>query len=191
MMTRKSGPAATLHPPEPVSGIHPATRVGQSQSLSGGTWIDALVAASDVIMVASPVGARCEWRDGRIWTSATLAVRHRVAGHLPVDRPARVTARGGCVGAVGHFVDGEASLFTAWPSLFFLARTDGGAFEVVNGACGQFPLVSSDDRRRFVPSPWRSLPSRPPRRANPFEDVSPAVATRELSLHWMRVHERC
>ncbi len=174
-------------------------RVSSGQMRVGSpVWdLSMLVEVSDVIVIASSLEDRPCWEDGRIVTYARVRIDRAIAGDLG-NEPIWVRTKGGTIGSICQFVDGEAVLQKTWPSLLFLVRIPGRvslpgggvAFEVVGGAHGQFPIILGDqDEPRAIPSPWLCVlnPSTHPP-LDPFASLTLDKLSRDLTRSWVRSH---
>ncbi len=155
-----------------------------------------LIAVSDLIVVAAPLETGCRWEGGRIVTLTRIDIDRHVAGaRLGAAETAWARTRGGTVGAVSQFVDGEASFGGHYLSLLFLVaqsprRAKGPTvFQTVGGAEGQFPVVWRANGPRLVASPWRSI-LKPKDNVvpHPFEARSLDEVVSELGDAWNRLH---
>lgn len=137
--------------------------------------LDELVAASRLVVVATPRERRSVWEEvggsRRIVTYTRLEVERSVVGEEA--REVWVRTLGGAIGRVGQQVSGEASPRVGEKGFFFLA--DAGAALVVAGmAQGHFRvLADAEGRERLRPSPDAGtlLPRR-----------GPAISAREFLL---------
>lgn len=155
-----------------------------------------LIAVSDLIVVAAPLETGCRWEGGRIVTLTRIDIDRNVAGdHLGAGETAWVRTRGGTVGAVSQFVDGEASFGGHYLSLLFLVaqsprRAKGPTvFQTVGGAQGQFPVVWRSNGPRLLSAPWRSILN--PKETvipHPFEARGLDDVVGELGDAWDRLH---
>jgi hypothetical protein len=98
--------------------------------------------------VVTPVEQHTAWEGGRIRTYTHVRVDRLVAGRLPDD--VWVRTQGGAVGHIEQLVEGEATFVAGTKSLVFLREHDDSgsiaSFGVVEGAQGQFPLFTSENR---------------------------------------------
>ncbi len=117
-------------------------------SVSVAATFDDLVARASAAAVIVPADQRSVWEDGRIMTYTFAHVDRLVAGKLPRDIWVRTF--GGSVGRIGQLVEGEATFTLGKASLVFLHPHGDGvsvtAFGVVEGAQGQFPIVTEGYR---------------------------------------------
>ena len=172
--------------------------------------LPSLVEVADVIVIASALEDRSCWEEGRIVTYSRARLDRAIAGHLG-DEPLWIRTKGGTLGSICQFVDGEAVLQKTWPSLLFLVRTamrdasgspadmspagkeklPATGFEVAGGAFGQFPIVlGAQDEPRAIPSPWLCVlnPVERELRLDPFSSVTLDKISRDLSKSWARLH---
>jgi hypothetical protein len=165
-------------------------------SVSVTVTLDDLVQRASAAALVLPIEQRSVWEEGRIATYTHLHVERFVAGRLPDE--IWVRAFGGAVGRIGQLVEGEASFTSGVESLVFLhPHTDGpwvGTFGVVEGAQGQFPVVTSrgsSPRLDAARGLGGLLP--PPKGASPLArdvllDHSLEDAAREIGKAWSRLH---
>lgn len=152
--------------------------------------LPSLVEVADVIVIASALEDRACWEDGRIVTYSRVRIDRAIAGHLGTE-PLWIRTKGGTIGSICQFVDGEAVLQKTWPSLLFLVRVPGAGFEVAGGAHGQFPIVlGPQDEPRAIPSPWLCVlnPIAEELKLDPFSTVTLDKISRDLSKSWNRAH---
>lgn len=154
-----------------------------------------LAAGADVIVIATALESRSVWEDGAIWTYTRARIERYVAGQIERGVAPWIRARGGIIGAVSQFVDGEPVLQKGWPALLFLARVPGPAYEVLAGAGGQFPLIPREDGRdgvSVITAPWLRLlgPVSGPITREPFGDASLDDIARTLAKAWAKYHKR-
>jgi hypothetical protein len=205
---------------EPEQSVRSSRRLESGGRIESGEvlvgsmpWdVHSLLAVADVIAIASALEAHSSWEDGRIVTYSRLRVDRAVAGDLDSKTRLWLRTKGGTVGSVCQFVDGEAVFQREWPSLLFLVRLpmngvqigDSGysddsiqrqsttLCEVAGGSFGQFPIVLDDNEEpRAIPSPWarvlNPLPEHGPR-FDPFSTLSLERLARDLGKSWNRVH---
>ncbi|HWL87883.1 MAG TPA: hypothetical protein VNO21_18895 [Polyangiaceae bacterium] len=83
--------------------------------------LGSLLEVADVVVIASALEDRCSWEDGRIVTYSRVRIDRAIAGELGND-PHWIRTKGGTIGSICQFVDGEPVLQKTWPSLLFLVR---------------------------------------------------------------------
>jgi hypothetical protein len=166
-------------------------------SVSIPVTFDDLVGRATAAAIVMPIEQHGVWEDGRIATYTHLRIERRVAGTLPES--VWVRTEGGAVGHVGQIVEGEAAFVPGTPSLVFLhPRRDGGsatAFGVVEGAQGQFPIVTEGRRSpRLVMSPHMGglVPpaSTSPLARDVLVDVALEDAAKAIAAAWAHRHSR-
>ena len=91
--------------------------------------LDTLVIAADAIVIGTHVESRSVWEDGKIWTYTRVRVERPIHGSLQRDVTPWVRTRGGVIGAVSHFVDGEAVRSCTLP----VSRATGAKVTTVEG----------------------------------------------------------
>jgi hypothetical protein len=188
---------APVAEPRHGSGVVPRTkeRSGQERSSDvseiGASTIDAeiydLVVRAELIAIVSPVETTYRWEKTDLVTLSRVHIERHIAGRS-ARRLEWVRTRGGTIGAVSRFVDGEASFVAPVRSLVFLVG--GQVLDVVSGACGQFPIVyRRTTKPELIMSPWRSILAPPrseipsPFGARPLDDV-----VTDLADAWSRLH---
>jgi hypothetical protein len=119
-------------------------------SVSVAITFDALLRASNAVVLGTPAEQRSVWEGGRIYSYSRLHVDTPIAGELSGDAEVWVRTMGGVVGDVGQIVDGEASLTVGRPSLLFLHRAPDGAYVVTARAQGQFGLYADEQKQVHV-----------------------------------------
>jgi len=167
---------------------------------------DELLHRASAAAVVTPVEQTGVWEDGRIVTYTRVRVDRLVAGKLSGDPWLRTV--GGAVGEIGQIVEGEASFVVGRASLVFVRPhvdpTSGastGTLAVVEGAQGQFPVLTGDGRPPHLalarnlgaivasraPSP---APPRAPARAalDVLRDLSLDDAVQVVAVAWPRTH---
>lgn len=183
----------------------PERRIESGELLVGAVpWdVHSLLAVADVVAIVSALEAHSRWEGERIVTHARLRIDRAVAGDLDTKTPLWVRTKGGTVGSVCQFVDGEAVFQREWPSLLFLVRlpaserrpTEDGKpctlCEVAGGAFGQYPIVLDHrDEPHAIPSPWTRVLNPLPEssRLDPFSTLTLDRLARDLAKSWSRVH---
>lgn len=164
-------------------------------SVSIPVTFDDLVGRATAAAIVTPMEQHGVWEDGRIATYTRVRVERGIAGTLPGTFWVRTG--GGAVGHIGQIVEGEATFVTGTPSLVFLhPRRDGGtstAFGVVEGAQGQFPIVTGDrSSPRLVMSPHMAGLVPPASTSTLARDVLVDVtlddAAKAIAAVWARKH---
>ncbi|WP_394827598.1 hypothetical protein [Pendulispora albinea] len=156
--------------------------------------LPSLIDVADAIVIASALEDKSSWEEGRIVTHSRVRIDRAIAGHLG-NEPLWIRTKGGTIGSICQFVDGEAVLQKTWPSLLFLVRVPNGSsssgFEIAGGAHGQFPIVLGEhDEPRAIPSPWLCVlnPIADELKLDPFASVTLDKISRDLSKSWARAH---
>jgi hypothetical protein len=128
--------------------------------------LEALVRASDRVVVVVPLGAESHYDDFRgarhIVTDTRVRIEQTLRGRDAASSECFVRTLGGIVGDEGELVSGQAELRRSQPALTFLVDAARDVSFVAGMAQGHYPLVAN--RRglpRLVPSPrlGRFLPS--------------------------------
>lgn len=115
-------------------------------SVSIAASFEELVKNADAVAVVTPLEHTSVWEDGRIYTYTHVKADQGVAGEFGAGADGWVRTRGGVVGRVGQLVDGEAVLTPGKSSLLFLRKfKQGGTWEVIERAQGQFPVIENAD----------------------------------------------
>jgi hypothetical protein len=102
--------------------------------------LERLAGAATEVGVFMPLEQHADWEGGRIYTYSRVRLSSPVAGEN-TGTELWVRTRGGVVGAVGQWVDGEPILTIGQPTLLFLRRSGGNAFQVVGRAQGQYRIT--------------------------------------------------
>ncbi len=173
---------------------------GASVSVSVG--FEELLRKSSAVAVVVPTDRTALWEGGRIVTYTRLRVERPVAG--PLAGEVWVRTLGGAVGSIGQRVEGEADFALGSPSLAFLrARAEApagsfpGAYGVVEGAQGQFPIVIEYPRRPrlgassglgALVAPTGARSSRSARAV--LQDLWVDDAVRAIAAAWSSAHAR-
>jgi len=165
-------------------------------SVSVTVTFDELVQRAAAVALVVPIEQRSVWEDGRIATYTHLRVERVIAGRLPGE--IWVRAFGGAVGRIGQLVEGEATFPVGAESLVFVRpHTDAvsaGTFGVVEGAQGQFPVVTGDGAspRLGASRGLGGLLPAPKGASRPARDVlldrSVEDAAHEITAAWSRLH---
>jgi hypothetical protein len=112
-----------------------------------------LVAASDLVVIATPVASTSEWYDGRIVTRTTMLV-DRVVHTTGHQTPMQITliTYGGVIGDLGLWVPGEA-VFSAGKTYVVFAHDTGNGHVAVGMAQGALEVVraGSDSTQWVLP----------------------------------------
>jgi hypothetical protein len=172
-----------------------ATASDARASVSVTVTFDDLVRRASAVAVVVPVDQRAVWEDGRIVTYTRVRVERLVAGRLLGEVWLRTF--GGAVGHIAQLVEGEATFAGAGASLLFVhphgEGSSSGIFGVVEGAQGQFALVTSGGEHPrlaaargvggLVPPPGAPRLARDVLIGRSLED-----AAREIGAAWSQFH---
>lgn len=158
-----------------------------------------LVKRSSAVAVVTPNEQHALWEDDRIVTYTKARVDRLIAGRLAAD--VWIRTLGGRVGNIGQLLEGQATFALGSPSLVFLhphldphTHAFSGAFGVVEGAQGQFPVSREGGQPRLtiaenvgalVP-PVSGNVVRPAREA--LRDRAVDDAAHEIAATWARAH---
>ncbi|MDB4993050.1 MAG: hypothetical protein JWM74_482 [Myxococcaceae bacterium] len=180
--------------PRHGSGLVPRTKLERPRSdisALGAATIDAevydLVMRAELIAIVSPVETSSRWEKGDIVTLTRVHIERHIAGRS-ARRLEWVRARGGTIGPVNRFVDGEASFVAPVRSLVFLVGSQ--VLDVVAGARGQFPIVyRKTTKPELITAPWRSTLAPPQHEAPPpFGKHALDEVVSDLADAWSRLH---
>jgi Matrixin len=119
-------------------------------SVSVSIGFEDLLKRASAAVVVVPIEQSSVWEAGRIATYTHLRVERLLAGQLPSE--VWVRTLGGGVGRIGQIVEGEASFSVGITSLVFVHPRGDGTLGVVEGAQGQFPLVTTQGVLRLTAS---------------------------------------
>jgi hypothetical protein len=183
--------AATLA----LTGLGWASIRDAAATVSIPVTLDSLVGRASAAAVVTPIDGYGVWEQGRIATYTRVRVERRVAGKLADE--VSVRTQGGAVGHIGQVVEGEAVFTLGQSSLIFLRpRNEGGSattFGVVEGAQGQYPIVTSDHGApRLIISPHTGAfvppASNLPLARDVLVDLALEEAAKAIGAAWARKH---
>jgi hypothetical protein len=162
-------------------------------SVSVTVLFDDLIHKASAVAVVTPVEQRALWEDHRIVTYTRAHVERSIAGRL--EREVWIRTLGGFVGNLEQIVEGQATFSIGSRSLVFIHphldpvnHTPTGAWGVVEGAQGQFPIVVragqaqprlavSQNVGALVPSPSGGRLAREALNDRALDDASNEIAT--------------
>lgn len=131
-----------------ITSATPSHEAHASTSIAA--TVDDLARSAEIVARVTPLDAASAWEGGRIVTVTRVRVDSVVAGAAGAAGSGagelRIRTRGGIVGEVGQYVEGEATLEAGKPALVFLASETASppnTMHVVGRAQGRWLVARS------------------------------------------------